>query len=166
MAKEVQVQQYEKEHIADVRRMAPECMVLLKTDGRLPLRDLGDMALYGNGARHTRKGGTGSGDVNSRYYPTIEQGLEQAGFTITTKQWLDEYDAVLQKTQQEFAAETKRKVQESGSWMAAFGAVMKEPEYNFPIDGEGDTGVYVLARLCGEGTDRTEEKGDFELSDT
>ena len=166
MEKEVQVQQYEKEHIADVRRMAPECMVLLKTDGRLPLRDLGDLALYGNGARHTRKGGTGSGDVNSRYYPTIEQGLEQAGFTITTKQWLDEYDAVLQKTQQEFAAETKRKVQESGSWMAAFGAVMKEPEYNFPIDGAGDTGVYVLARLCGEGTDRTEEKGDFELSDT
>ena len=166
MEREIQQYEYEKEHIADVRRMAPECMVLLKTDGNLPLRDLGDLALYGNGARHTRKGGTGSGDVNSRYYPTIEEGLERAGFTITTKQWLDEYDSVLQKAHEDFITETKRKVQESGNWMAAFGAVMKEPEYNFPIDGAGDTGVYVLARLCGEGTDRTEEKGDFELSDT
>lgn len=163
---EDELQQYEKEHMASVRRMAPECMVLLKTDGRLPLRDLGSLALYGNGARHTRKGGTGSGDVNSRFYPTIEEGLERAGFTITTKQWLDEYDAVLQKAHEQFTAQTRRKVEESGSWMAAFGAVMKEPEYNFPIDGAGDTGVYVLARICGEGTDRTDEKGDFKLSDT
>ena len=163
---EMELSQYEKRHIADVRRMAPECMVLLKTDGRLPFRDLGDLALYGNGARHTRKGGTGSGDVNSRFYPSIEAGLERAGFTITSKQWLDEYDALLDRAREKFEADTRRKVQESGSWMEAFGAVMKEPEYSFPIDAEGDTCVYVLARLCGEGTDRTDEKGDFTLSDT
>lgn len=42
------------------------------------------IAAYGNGVRHTVKGGTGSGEVNSRYSVNVEQGLKDAGFTITT----------------------------------------------------------------------------------
>ena len=41
-------------------------MVLLENDGVLPLKNAGKIALYGNGARGTVKGGTGSGDVNTR----------------------------------------------------------------------------------------------------
>ena len=29
--------------------------------------------------------------MESRYFTTCEQGLENSGFTITTKDWLDEY---------------------------------------------------------------------------
>ncbi|MGI5990498.1 MAG: glycoside hydrolase family 3 N-terminal domain-containing protein [Lachnospiraceae bacterium] len=159
-----ELQNYEKEHIAAVRRMAPECMVLLKTDGHLPLRDLGDLALYGNGARYTREGGTGSGEVNSRYYPTIEEGLERAGFRITTKQWLDEYDEIVRKANEAYREGLKAKLKKG--WLGGLGSHMMEPEYELPIDGAGDSCVYAVSRICGEGADREEVKGDFELTDT
>ena len=72
----------EKEHSALVRELAGECMTLLENDGTLPLAGAGKVAVYGNGVRHTVKGGTGSGDVNTRTVVTIEQGLKEAGFEI------------------------------------------------------------------------------------
>ena len=77
------------------RKLAGECMVLLENDGVLPLKKIGKIALYGAGARHTIKGGTGSGDVNSREVINVEQGLVDAGFTITTNAWLDAYAKML-----------------------------------------------------------------------
>ena len=76
----------EREHRDLLRRLAPECMVLLKSDGTFPLEAPCKVALYGSGARETIKGGTGSGDVNVRHYTTVEEGLENAGFTVTTKE--------------------------------------------------------------------------------
>ena len=76
------MQGYEIKHIEWLRALAPECMVLLKKDGSFPLRDAGRIALFGSGARHTIKGGTGSGDVNARHFTSVEEGLEAAGFTI------------------------------------------------------------------------------------
>lgn len=84
---------YELEHIAKVRAVSPECMVLLKSDGSFPLEAPGKIALYGNTARKTIKGGTGSGDVNVRHYPSIEEGLENAGFTRWFRQ-LRQYPCV------------------------------------------------------------------------
>ena len=66
----------EEKNMQLVRKGAGECMVLLENDGALPLKNTGKIALYGAGARHTIKGGTGSGDVNSREVINIEQGLE------------------------------------------------------------------------------------------
>ena len=57
----------------------------VENDGTLPFSGAGKLALYGSGARSTIKGGTGSGDVNVRHFVNIEEGLEHAGFTITTK---------------------------------------------------------------------------------
>ena len=83
------MEHYEVEHKERVRALSPECMVLLKSDGSFPLSAPGKIALYGNAARKTIKGGTGSGDVNTRHYVSVEEGLENAGFSITTKGWLD-----------------------------------------------------------------------------
>lgn len=44
---------YEKEHIEIMRRLAPECMVLLKSNGDFPLAAPEKVALYGSGARRT-----------------------------------------------------------------------------------------------------------------
>ena len=66
----------EEKNMQLVRKGAGECMVLLENDGVLPLKKIGKIALYGAGARHTIKGGTGSGDVNSREVINIEQGLK------------------------------------------------------------------------------------------
>ena len=159
---------YEIEHIQTLRKLAPECMVLLKSDGNFPLSSAGKIAVYGNGVRHTVKGGTGSGDVNVRHYVTIEEGLENAGFTITTKGWMDSYDACYEQARKKFTAEIKARIAAEGisAIMLGIGAVMPEPEYDFPLDGEGDTAIYVLSRISGEGSDRQAVKGDFMLSDT
>lgn len=66
----------ERENQQAVKNLAGECMVLLENDGALPLRNSERrIALYGNGARHTVKGGTGSGDVNTRENVNVERGL-------------------------------------------------------------------------------------------
>ena len=83
-----EVQAFETEHLNKLRALAPECMVLLKKNGDFPLNGPCKIALYGSGARETIKGGTGSGDVNVRHYVTVEEGLENAGFTVTTKAWI------------------------------------------------------------------------------
>lgn len=76
---------YEIEHNKIVRKLAPECTLLLKSDGAFPLSAPCKIALFGNGARNTLRGGTGSGEVYSRYNISIEKGLKKSGFTITTK---------------------------------------------------------------------------------
>ena len=76
---------YEREHLKRLRAGLAECTVLLKSDGSFPLKEPAELALYGSGARHTVKGGTGSGEVNSRFFVNVENGLEDAGFRLTTK---------------------------------------------------------------------------------
>ena len=67
------------------KRAATEGMVLLENnDGALPMPKSGNVAVYGVGAYKTVKGGTGSGDVNNRYLVTVRQGLEAAGYSVTT----------------------------------------------------------------------------------
>ena len=73
---------YEIEHLKQLRNCLSECTVLLKSDGSFPLPAPEPLALYGSGARHTVKGGTGSGEVNSRLFITVEQGLRDAGFFL------------------------------------------------------------------------------------
>ena len=68
---------YEKEHLAMLREGLAECTVLLKKNGAFPLGKPGRIAAFGSGVRNTVKGGTGSGEVNSRYFISIEQGLEE-----------------------------------------------------------------------------------------
>lgn len=164
----MQLYPYEQQHINILREAAPECMVLLKSDGSFPLAEPGKIALYGSGARNTIKGGTGSGDVNVRHFTTIEEGLESAGFTITTKTWLDSYGEVREKAHQDFVKKIKVKAKEKGipAILLGMGAVMPEPEYELPLEGEGSTAVYVLARISGEGADREDVSGDFRLTKT
>lgn len=159
---------YEREHIEKVRSIAPECMVMLKSNGTFPLEEPGKLALYGNAARKTIKGGTGSGDVNVRHFVSVEEGLENAGFIITTKEWLDGYDTVWAEENRKFKAEIKEKIAAEGlsAIMLGIGAIMPEPEYELSMEGEGDIAVYVLGRISGEGSDRSVVKGDFRLTDT
>ena len=60
------LQPHESRHRALLRKNAAECTVLLKKDGAFPLNGPCSIALYGNGARHTVFGGTGSGDSHAR----------------------------------------------------------------------------------------------------
>lgn len=161
---------YETDHLTAVRALAPECMVLLHSDGAFPLSEPGEIALFGSGARSTIKGGTGSGDVNSRHVTTIEEGLETAGFTIVTRPWLEAYDRVRDRAHQDFIADIRAEAAERDvpAIMVGMGSVMPEPEYTILLDVETDadpeTAVYVLARVSGEGSDRSPEAGDLRLT--
>ena len=165
---DVAVQPFETEHIALVRKVAPECALFLKREDKtLPVTP-GKVALYGSGARKTIKGGTGSGDVNVRHFVTIEEGLENAGFEITSKEWLDAYDKVVADAHVAFVERVKKEAAELGinAVMYGMGKAMPQPEYELEMNAEGDLAVYVLSRNSGEGSDRSIEPGDIDLSAT
>ena len=162
------MQDYEKIHGDLVRRLAPECAVLLKKDGSFPLKAPCRLALYGSGARHTVKGGTGSGEVNSRTSVSIEEGLQQAGFEITTKAWLDAWDEALVEADAAFTREIRARARKRHTLavLEGMGAVMPMPEYSFRREGEGYAALYVVSRISGEGADRSPVKGDVLLTDS
>ncbi len=156
----------EQAHSDRVRAIAGECMVLLENNGILPLSAPCKVALYGNGARDTVKGGTGSGEVNSRFNVTVEQGLEAAGFTVTTKDWLNEQERLAGAEIAEYMATVRKRAQETG--LREFLVMFNEhfiPKALAPFQkGEGDLAIYVLARNSGEGSDRFDAPGDYELT--
>ncbi len=164
----MQLNDYEQKHNDILRGFGAECTVLLKSNGDFPLDAPGRIALYGSGARRTIKGGTGSGEVNSRFFVTIEDGLREAGFTVTTDEWLEGFDAVIADAKKQFIKDVKAeaKRRKVPTVVAGMGAVMPEPEYQLPLTGDGEAAVYVVSRISGEGNDRKDVKGDVRLTDT
>ena len=164
----MQTEAYEREHSEFVRRHGAECTVLLKSDGSFPLEKPCKIALYGSGARHTIKGGTGSGEVNSRYSVSIEDGLKEAGFTVTTGDWMEGDDKAKAEAKVDFmkAMKAEAKQRRQNVMLISMGRTPAEPEYELPMNGGGDTAVYVLSRISGEGADRSPVGGDILLSRT
>lgn len=156
------------------REAAAEGFVLLKNErGALPLKDK-KIALYGMGARMTVKGGLGSGSVEERYSVNIEDGLKNAGYEITTQDWLNDYDAEYASTYQAYHDMVEEKVKGLTNPMQII-PLAHSFVYRYPsgrpvthadIEKSGtDTAIYVLMRQAGEGNDRKLEKGDYYLTD-
>lgn len=164
-----EVTSLERENQREVRRLAGECAVILENDGALPLKDdERKVALYGNGARHTVKGGTGSGDVNTRENINVEQGLAAAGFDVLGGEWLDCFDAEVSRAEKEYMESVEREMDERGVpvHMVLFERPFEAPEVPL-IEKKEDaqTAIYVLSRNSGEGKDRECRKGDYLLTD-
>ena len=146
-------------------------MVIVENDGVLPFQaDTKKIALFGTGARHTIKGGTGSGDVNVRENISIAQGLEHAGFKFVTEGWLDQYDRLYADAQEAYAKKLNEFTEKTGkpSMLYAFENPFEEPEQPEITEAdvkEADAAIYVISRNSGEGKDRRAEKGDYYLSD-
>ncbi len=156
-------------HRALARRAAQEGIVLLKNqDHALPLCP-GKLAVYGAGASMTVKGGTGSGEVNERYTVTILQGLENAGFVVTTRQWIQDFEAEYDRAKEAYA---QRKAKTSllqfkdvinimnDPLMLPAGRVVSDADI---VASDTDTALYIVARQAGEGTDKKLDKGEFDL---
>ena len=159
---------YELRHIEALRKDLAGCTVLLKKDGSFPLEKPCTLAAYGSGVRRTIRGGTGSGEVNSRYTVTIEEGLQQAGFTLTGMEWHTGYEQAREKAHKAFLKQLKKdaKAAKQNFILYGMGKVMPEPEYDLPLNAEGDAAIYVVSRISGEGNDRTPLKGDIRLTDS
>ena len=162
---------YEINHIQFLRESASECTLFLNKNEEFPIEKPCSVLLIGSGARNTLKGGLGSGDVESRYFTSCEQGMENSGFTITSKKWLDEYPKLKDSKRNEYIKyifDMAEKYESSSAEMAE-GVVFPEVEYNLEITEEmkkADIAVYVLARNSGEGMDRRIVKGEALLTDT
>ena len=159
---------YELRHIEALRKDLAGCTVLLKKDGSFPLEKPCTLAAYGSGVRRTIRGGTGSGEVNSRCIVTIEEGLQQAGFTLTGMEWHTGYEQAREKAHKAFLKQLKKdaKAAKQNFILYGMGKVMPEPEYDLPLNAEGDAAIYVVSRISGEGNDRTPLKGDIRLTDS
>lgn len=171
--KDPAVSEREARNMAWSRRIATQGMVLLKNDGILPLTADGrTLAVFGNGVRRTVKGGSGSGDVNSRMVYSVEQGLTDAGFTVGTTAWLDCYDKMCEEHMAAHMARFTALITEKGP--GAILDALTNPYHDPDVpeiteqDMEGidrDCAIYVIARTSGEGSDRKVAPGDYELSE-
>ena len=159
---------YEKEHLVKIREMLPECMVLLKKNGAFPLSEPCSLAAYGNGIRHSVRGGTGSGEVNAHVTVNVEEGLKSAGFDIISSSWLDRYDKHRVEAKKAFVKDLKREAKAAGDGIInhAMGAIMAETDYDSSLDFSADAAIYVLSRISGEGADRKVKPGDVLLTET
>ena len=146
-------------------------MVLLENHGGLPLHSEDKkIALFGNGARNTVKGGSGSGDVNSRKVSNIEEAFLEAGYEVTTSSWLDRFDAIAGETKQAYFGRLMERIATEGT-SAALDYLLhpfKEPPVILATEEElkqaaAQTAVYILARNSGEGADRKPTEGDFRM---
>lgn len=169
-AKSPEITRREIDHMALSRELAGECVVLLENDGVLPLAPGGKLALFGVGARLTVKGGTGSGDVNTRDNINIERGLKEAGYVVTTAAWMDRQDAANAKAREEYFAWVPREAREKGAtefkimFENPFKGAAPNPITMEDIKESGtDTAVYVISRNSGEGADRYNKEGDYLL---
>lgn len=146
---------------------ACEGIVLLKNDGALPLQTK-KVALYGGGAKRTIKGGTGSGEVNERHSVSILEGMEDRGFTILSRQWIDDYEIFYEKAHAAYREEKKKRLN-----FLKISSIMDMLWDNFRLPAgpeitgvlDTDSCVYVLSRQAGEGGDRKTEPGDFCLTE-
>ncbi|MCD8330743.1 MAG: glycoside hydrolase family 3 C-terminal domain-containing protein, partial [Lachnospiraceae bacterium] len=152
-------------------KAAEEGIVLLKNEGVLPLNKGMKIALFGSGAGHTIKGGTGSGDVNEREAVTIYQGLVNAGFDVTSVDWLESFDQIYQKSREDWKNQILEETEKNGP-AGFFMAYVSHP-YEMPAGrqivredfGDAKTSVYVISRIAGEGGDRSNRSGDYYLTE-
>lgn len=132
-------------------------MVLLENENNaLPIPQRSKIALYGGGAYADRKGGTGSGDVNQRYVVNVWDGLKNAGYTITSEDWLNDYKTAYDEGEEDW---------QGGMWGSFSLPDTEITDANIEAASDADTAVYVIARNSGEGADRKNEKGDYQLTD-
>lgn len=159
---------HEKKHLELLKPYLSECTLFLSRDDSFPISSPCEVLLYGNGVRNTVKGGTGSGEVNSRFFDNIEEAFEKNDFTIKNKEWLDKYDEIRQKARKSWIKRMKKEAKEHHVFAPIYcmGAIQEECEYDLPLMSNAPLAVYVLSRICGEGSDRKVIKGDILLTDT
>ncbi len=173
-SKSAELSEREVRNMERSRKIASQGMTLLKNNGVLPLKGVKTLAAYGAGVRHTIKGGTGSGDVNSRTVVNVEQGLKEAGYELTSTAWLDRYDKACEDEHAVFNAKVDEAIKEAtktgdpGAVMAlVLGHGYKDPapvsitEEDLAV--KADAALYVISRDSGEGGDRSPVAGDYEL---
>ncbi len=164
-----EVTQREKDNQQVAYEAACESITLLENDGTLPLAPC-QIALYGGGAAHTVKGGTGSGEVNERHAIGIAEGLAHAGYPFKTQNWLDDWAKAFEDGKKEHAKNSKTNSIPIGMSSEDMINIMANP-YRMPAgrlitdedvaNSDAKVCIYAISRQAGECADRELAKDDF-----
>lgn len=161
----------EKANLEVAYKAALEGIVLLENNGALPVKPQ-KVALYGAGAGMTIKGGTGSGEVNERHAVSILEGMEKAGFKVTTKKWIHDYKRCFEEAEELYTKNFQKSLMTldfSALTNIVAGTFQYPAGRKITIDdvekSDTDLCFYVVARQAGEGADRRIEKEEYSLSD-
>ena len=146
------------------RQAAAEGMVLLKNDNAsLPLgTSVKNIAAFGNTSYEIITGGTGSGKVNEAYSVSLIDGLQNSGYILNED---------LHALYANYLKLTKAGRPQLRGFMAMMGSKpIEELALNQDIingmANVSDAAIITIGRNSGEGSDRANAKGDFQLSDT
>jgi beta-glucosidase len=152
-----------KAHAEVTRQAASEGMVLLKNEnGALPLgSEIKNIAAFGNTSYDIIVGGTGSGLVNKAYSISLSDGLKNVGLNQNEE---------LHNLYSNYLKLTKEGRPQLRGFMALMGSKpIEEMTLNNDIiagmANACDAALITIGRNSGEGSDRINDKGDFQLSD-
>ena len=140
-------------------KCALDSIILLKNENNtLPLIDK-TIDLFGNGVRHTIKGGLGSGEVNELNVSSIYDAFKEMDFKINSDVWLDKYDVLYQKELKKYKREIHKSIYKFDfiNFMGKRinfipGDLLNESDI------KSDTCIYVISRFSGEGRDILKEE--------
>ncbi len=166
------IQPYESLHRKVAKTAAEEGFVLLKNDHQiLPVAKGTKLALYGAGASNPIKGGTGSGDVNEREVVSIYDGLKQAGYEITTENWINSFRKQYEQSRLDWRQKIWEQADKNADNVMAFFDAYASMQYAMPAGDmpektDAETAVYVISRIAGEAADRFDKGSDYYLNET
>lgn len=153
----------EKENSLVAYEAALESFVLLKNNAALPLKGE-EVALFGVGASHTIKGGTGSGEVNNRHSVSIYEGLKNKGLVISSEDWIKEYDEFEEKTHAEWIKKNTKMPSENSlaeNYVMPNGRPICERDIS---KSNLETAIYVVSRQSGEAADKKIDNNDYNIT--
>lgn len=153
-----------KAHAQVTRQAASEGMVLLKNENNaLPFSAaVKNIAAFGNTSYEIIVGGTGSGLVNKAYSISLSEGLKNVGLSQNES---------LHNLYSTFINLTKEGRPPLRGFMAIMGSrpideLMLNKDIIIGMANVCDAAIITIGRNSGEGSDRKNSKGDFQLNDT
>jgi beta-glucosidase len=152
-----------KKHAEVTRQAASEGMVLLKnSNSSLPFgSDVKNIAAFGNTSYEIITGGTGSGKVNEAYSVSLIDGLQNSGYRLNED---------LSSLYFNYLKLTKAGRPQVRGFMAMMGSrpteelILNQDIIN-GMANASDAAIITIGRNSGEGRDRENVKGDFQLTD-
>lgn len=152
-----------KSHMLLAEKASEEGIILLKNNNVLPINVNTKIALFGTNQFNTYKGGTGSGDVNSLKTVDIIDGLKKE--LNIFKPLSDFYFSYFNKN--------KKNVSSGLTLIPHYICTEPNTSDNLALDKlivessiVNDIAIISIGRISGEGVDRTNTKGDYQLSDS
>ena len=152
-----------KSHAAITRQSSTEGMVLLKNDNALPIKNLKTVALFGVNSYDFLSGGLGSGAVNVGYSVDMVTGLKNIGVATTP---------LLTEIYQNYVKYAKAKLKADKNPMMWF-LDQGQPKLDeieitercvASEEPKADAAIITIGRQAGEGMDRENIIGEFELT--